>query len=253
MRILLNGRMTECLKNDPELLEIDKYMRWMNFLPDAEGEIAKLTPDTKSHLEAYAAGFNRYLSDHGPVYEWRLFGYKPEPWEIKDSLLIVRIIGFLGLADAQSNMEKFLVQMVQNDVEASKIRELFPYLTDPIDTELLKKVKLSPPLLPEAVRWLGENYQKFVASNNWAVSGSLTESGKTHPLRGSAPGGESPALYLAGNRHENSREHVPWRHAAGCAGNSGWQDFLPGLERDILLFRYAGLPDRRVQRRDVPA
>lgn len=177
MRILLNGRMTECLKNDPELLEIDKYMRWMNFLPDAEGEIAKLTPDTKSHLEAYAAGFNRYLSDHGPVYEWRLFGYKPEPWEIKDSLLIVRIIGFLGLADAQSNMEKFLVQMVQNDVEASKIRELFPYLTDPIDTELLKKVKLSPPLLPEAVRWLGK-LPKFVASNNWAVSGSLTESGK---------------------------------------------------------------------------
>ncbi len=177
MRILLNGRMTEYLKNDPELIEIDKYMRWMNFLPDPEAEIAKLTPEVKTVMQSYADGFNRYLEDHGPVWEWRLMGYKPEPWEIKDSFLIVRIIGFLGLADAQANMEKFLVQMVQNDVDEAKIRELFPYLTDAIDTDLLKKVKLSPALIPEAVQWLGK-LPKFVASNNWAVSGDLTESGK---------------------------------------------------------------------------
>lgn len=177
MRILLNGRMAECLKNDPELIEIDKYMRWMNFLPDPEGEVAKLEPDARSAMQAYADGFNRYLSDHGPVWEWRLMGYEPEPWQIRDSMMIVRIIGFLGLADAQANMEKFLVQMIQNDVSETKIRELFPYLTDDIDFDLTKKIRLAPALVPEAVRWLGK-LPKFVASNNWAVSGKRTQSGK---------------------------------------------------------------------------
>lgn len=177
MRILLKGQASEHLKNDPELIEIDKYMRWMNFLPDGDSEVARLTPDAKAQLEAYAAGFNHYLENHKTVYEFRLMGYKPEPWDIRDSILIVKIIGFLGLADAQSNMEKFLVQLIQNDIDEAKIRELFPYLTEPLDTEQVKKIKLAPPLIPEAVKWLGK-LPKFLASNNWAVSGRLTESGK---------------------------------------------------------------------------
>ena len=45
-RILLQGKAAEHLKGDPALIEIDKYMRRMNFLPDADEEIAKLSPET---------------------------------------------------------------------------------------------------------------------------------------------------------------------------------------------------------------
>ena len=101
-RILLQGKAAEHLKGDPTLIEIDKYMRRMNFLPDPESEIARLKPDHRRQLDAYAAGCNLYLSENKPVHEFRLLGYTPEPWHMRDSMLIVKIFGFLGLADSQA-------------------------------------------------------------------------------------------------------------------------------------------------------
>jgi penicillin amidase len=74
-------------------------------------------------------------------------------------------------------MEKLIVQMIQNGIDELRIKELFPYITDKIDMELLKKVKLAPPIVPEAIEWLSK-IPRFIGSNNWAVSGKLTESGK---------------------------------------------------------------------------
>ena len=176
-RILLQGMAAEKLAGKPELIEIDRYMRRMNFLPDPEVVIAKLTPETKEVLEAYADGFNFYLLKNKPVMEFKLLGYVPEPWTIKDSIVMPKIMGFLGLADAQGMMEKFLVQMIQKDVEEEKLKELFPYLKERIDYDLIQKISLQPPMVPEAVKWFAK-LPRFMASNNWVVSGKLTESGK---------------------------------------------------------------------------
>lgn len=176
-RILLKGQAAEKLQNAPELIAIDKYMRTMNFLPDPEDVIAKLEDEVRDQLEAYAEGLNSFISEHGVVYELKLMGYQPEPWEITDTLLLGKVFGFIGLADAQGNIEKLLVQMIQQGVSEDRLRELFPYLTDPIDYELYRKVKLAPPLVPEGLKWLGK-LPVFRASNNWAVSGSRTASGK---------------------------------------------------------------------------
>ena len=175
-RILLQGRAAECLKNDRALIDIDRYMRRMNFLPDPEQLLAKLEPDIKDQLQAYADGFNDFVMTHGLVYEFRLLGYRYEPWRITDSALIEKMIGFIGLADAQNNMEKLLIQMIQKGVDENKIKALFPYLTDPIDYELIQSIKLEPPIIPEALAWLGR-LPRFNASNNWALSGRLTASG----------------------------------------------------------------------------
>jgi len=176
-RLLLEGRAAETLSGEPALVEIDRYMRRMRFLPDPDSEIKKLDPEVRRHLEFYTMGFNHYLETHGAVFEFRLLGYKPEPWRIRDSLILGKIMAFLGLADAQGAMEKFLVQMVQNDLSEKKLRELFPYLSERIDYALLKKLELAPPLVPEALKWLSK-IPKMTASNNWAVSGRLTASGK---------------------------------------------------------------------------
>ncbi len=152
-------------------------MRRMNFVPAPEKVIAKLKPEIEDQLHAYADGFNHYLANHKPILEFRLLNYNPEPWEIKDSLVIAKIMGFLGLADAQGNMEKLLIQMIQNDIDTNKIRELFPYIKEKIDYDLIKKIKLQPPMVPEALKWLGKIPQ-LRASNNWVVSGKYSESGK---------------------------------------------------------------------------
>ena len=80
------------------------------------------------------------------MYELRLLGYRYESWGLADSLLIVKLIGFIGLADAQSNMEKFLIQMIQKGVAEDKLRELFPYLTEEIDYEMIAAIRLAPPV-----------------------------------------------------------------------------------------------------------
>jgi len=178
MRLLLKGVAAENLKADPMLIEIDKYMRRMRFLPDSDKQIAGLRPDAKKQIDAYLKGFNYYLLNHKPVYEFKLAGYSsPDPWDITDCMLIGKIFGFIGLADAQGNMEKFLVQLIQKGVAEDKLKELFPYLTEKIDYDLIRKIKLEPPMIPAAVKWLNK-MPKFNASNNWAVSGTLTANGK---------------------------------------------------------------------------
>ncbi len=176
-RVILQGRAAEKLAGDPALVELDRYMRRMNFLPDAPKEIRKLEPGVKEQLTAYAEGFSDYLSGHKPVFELKLLGYVPEPWTIEDSLLIGKVFGFLGLADAQGNMEKLLVQLIRKGVDEKKLKELFPRLTEKINYDLLDKVTLAPPLVPDAVKWLNK-LPRFSASNNWVVSGALTQTGK---------------------------------------------------------------------------
>jgi penicillin G amidase len=176
-RLLLRGIASEHLGGDEALMEADKYFRRSNFLPDAQEEIDKLTPETLAGLKAYAAGFNKCLSERGVVLEFRLLGYKPQPWEVSDSLLIAKVFGFLGLADAQGNMEKLLVEMIQKGVETDKLKELFPYLTDEIDRKQIEEIKLAPPLIPEAVSWIRKP-GAFSASNNWAISGKKCKSGE---------------------------------------------------------------------------
>ena len=176
-RILLQGRASELLADDPTLVEIDRYMRRMRFLPDAADELARLSEEHRNALEAYAAGVNRFLDEHGRIWEFRMLRVPIDPWKPEDTLILAKIMGFLGLADVQGNMEKFLVQMIQNDIPEAKIRELFPYLCDPIDVDRMKAIRLAPPIVPEAMAWL-RKAPHFCASNNWVVAGKLTRSGK---------------------------------------------------------------------------
>ncbi len=176
-RILLQGRASELLADDPALVEVDRFMRRMRFLPDASGEMERLSAEHRNALSAYAEGVNRCIEEHGRVWEFRLLRVPIEPWKPEDTLILAKIMGFLGLADVQGNMEKFLVQMIQNGIPEAKIRELFPYLCDPIDIDRMKAVRLAPPIVPEALAWL-RKAPHFSASNNWVVSGKLTRSGK---------------------------------------------------------------------------
>jgi len=176
-RILLQGRAAELLRADDSLIAIDTYMRRMNFLPDAEDQLARLEPDTRAAMDAYVGGFNHWMAHNGPVFEFKLLGYRqPEPYTPSDCLRLGKVFGFLGLADTQASMEKFLVQVIQKGVPEERLRELFPYLSDPINSTLLNQVRLSPPMVPEAVAWLNR-LPRFNASNSWAVAGRHTRSG----------------------------------------------------------------------------
>lgn len=176
MRIILQGTAAEHLAGDQAMIDLDLYMRRYDLLPDPQAEVQKLQPAVKEQLEAYCAGYNLVLEHRKPVWEMRLLGYRPPPWRVIDCLLLAKAFGFIGLIEAQGAMEKFLLQMIQKGVDQARLRELFPYLSEEIDYDLLGQIKLDPPVVPAQVRWLAA-LPKFNASNNWVVSGAHTQSG----------------------------------------------------------------------------
>lgn len=244
-RILLQGRAAELLKADDGLIEIDTYMRRMNFLPDPQEQIARLEPAVRAAMDAYVGGFNEWMQDNGTVLEFKLMGYRrPEAYSVTDCLRLGKVFGFLGLADIQANMEKFLVELIRKGVEEEKLRELFPYLSDPIDTDLIGNISLSPPLIPAAVEWLNR-LPRFNASNNWAVSGRHTRSG--FPILCGDP-------HLEVNRLPNVWQEVVLR----LPGNTLMGISIPGVPGLIMgrsshlswsaTYAYMDMLDYRIER-----
>jgi len=175
-RLILQGRTSEFLAGTDELIEVDKYIRKMNFLPKPGAEIKKLKGHAKKSLQAYCDGFNSGLAENGTVWEFRLAGYRPEPWEIKDCLVLAKTLGFFGQTDTIGLMKKFIVQLIQNDIPEGKIRELFPGIDEKIDYELIKKIVIQDSPVPSSIKWLSQ-LMAFRGSNNWAISPEKTETG----------------------------------------------------------------------------
>ncbi|WP_372679916.1 penicillin acylase family protein [Desulfosarcina sp.] len=244
-RILIQGRAAELLKADDGLIEVDTYMRRMNFLPDPQEQVARIEPGARTAMDAYVSGFNDWMADNGPVFEFKLMGYRrPEPYSTIDCLRLAKVFGFLGLADIQANMEKFLVEMIQKGLPEEKLMELFPYLTDPVDKALIGQVRLSPPLVPSAVEWLNR-LPRINASNNWAVAGRHTRSG--FPILCGDP-------HLEINRLPNVWQEVILR----LPGNTMMGVSIPGIPGLIIgrskylawsaTYAYMDMLDYRIER-----
>ena len=127
VRAIAQGRASEKFVGSDELIEIDKFMRWLHLERDMDAEDEKLLPEAKSQMKAYCDGINAALSEKRRPLEFLMVGYRPEKWEFKDSLITAKIMGYIGLAQAQGDMEKFLIQMIQHGIDQDRIKELFPY------------------------------------------------------------------------------------------------------------------------------
>jgi penicillin amidase len=158
MRILGQGRASELLDSNDQVLEIDKFFRRMNW------------------TGAYCKGVNRAFAEKIP-WECKLLRYKPEPWCTEDAILITRMIGYLTLAQSQGEMERLFIEFVQAGMDEERLNELFPGILGGLDIDLIKKIKLQERIVSPASLW-NIAAPLMMASNNWAVSGKKTASGK---------------------------------------------------------------------------
>lgn len=178
-RIIGRGRASELLDGSPEFVEVDRVFRRYRLWPDSLEEARKVSGEARELVEAYCDGVNRVLESGRRPFEFKLLRHKPEPWSPADCVLITRMMGLVDLSETQGFMEKFIIQMIQNGVPLARIKELCPYMTDEPDGEFLeivKKVKLSNPIVPATAGWSA--IPRLESSNNWAVSGERTASGK---------------------------------------------------------------------------
>jgi penicillin amidase len=174
------GRLAEVL--GPSALFRDINARLLRYRGNIEAEYKAYSPDTKEILEAFTAGINAYIArrpgGQGLPVEFQLAGFKPQPWEPADCLN--RMAAFSMTGNAFAELEHAEAVAVVGAEKASKLFDLDPKVTfDPAPGVDLSN--LAPGLLRNLVG--SDSRIEFPpyyieGSNNWTVSGQLTQTGK---------------------------------------------------------------------------
>lgn len=159
---------------------VDAFMRSMRLEARARASLAALPADTRQALGAYARGMNdgaRSL-DGLPV-EYRLTGATFAPWRPEDSLAVLYLNSWFLAMNPLEELHAFLLRK-KVDREAADLLLRTDLREPPLDAywDDLRQVEVGP-FTPEfrafmATLSLGDPS----ASNNWAVSGARTASGK---------------------------------------------------------------------------
>lgn len=234
-RRIIRGELAEIVGQ--RALGSDKLHRTFCFGRVIDATAAKLAPDMRAVLEAYAKGVNAFIesrdSQNLPP-EFLILQYKPKPWLPADSLAVGKLMyEFLSnswrydimrasLADLPKDKLAALLQetspldvlVVGNDRGSrASSNPQSPQLTSAAILkelgEIVDSQQLSLEMAGFAAHDLGEANVLAQASNNWVVSGKHTASGKpllaNDPhLPGSAPNVwymtelTAPGLHVAG-------------------------------------------------------
>jgi penicillin amidase len=163
-------------------LELDKKMRFHQFRKRSQLILEQLPDDHINLLKSYSQGVNLAVS-HMPYssFEYLLAGAERTAWLPEDSLLVI----FSMYLDLQSN--SFSRDLTLSFINDKFGTDMVRFLTQPskhqaaLDGSEFELVKLNIPvindsLLSSTIYPIAE--PKDIGSNNWAVTGSLTASGK---------------------------------------------------------------------------
>ncbi|WP_292933694.1 penicillin acylase family protein [Noviherbaspirillum sp.] len=193
------GRLSEIL--GPSALGTDRFLRTLGVRRNAERILANLAPETRAALDAYARGVNAYLENRsGPLpAEFILSGApSPAPWHPVDSIGWQTMMAW----DLGSNWTQELLRMrASQRLSLGQINEFLPpYPGDPVTatqdyTKLYRELSGTTQQLAAVAAIAPPSYVEGMGSNNWVVSGALSETGK--PLLANDPhlGLSAPALW----------------------------------------------------------
>ncbi len=185
LRLMAQGRLSEMA--GPGMLDVDRFMRAVNLRHSASVLYRDSSPRLKKFFEVYARGVNAYLFRHRDRLPMDLAaaGYQPEYWKPEDSVLVFCLLNF-GLS---VNLQEEIASLVlAQKVGSDSLAWLVPTYPDealPVgEAEKLKGLELSG-TIPGLAALVGASQQVadlnmlgVAASNNWAVAGSNTRSGK---------------------------------------------------------------------------
>ena len=158
---------------------LDKKMRFHQLRKRSQIAVAQLPAKDKALLKAYANGVNEGHAQVGfDSFEYLLTGAEAKPWQSEDSLLIIFSM-YLDLQTATFERDKTLIE-----IEDLYGKAMVDFITQPslyqaaLDNSLLAPYNGGIPNLKDAQWAMTEIAErKELGSNNWAVTGQLTETG----------------------------------------------------------------------------
>jgi len=177
MRRAASGRLSEIAGT--ATLRLDRTMRVLGLRMRAEASLASLDADTQAMLDAYARGVNAWIGARGrfAALEFIPLG-QPEPWTVVDSLLWGKTMGLYLSGNWRSKLARAALQA---KLPPDRLRELWPPQDDTPrpDARALPSLPLAGTRLATVVPDFPEPFTlPGSASNEWAVDGTKTVSGK---------------------------------------------------------------------------
>lgn len=165
----------------------DKQRRFHRFRTRARAVMARMTPDDRQIIESYSRGVNAGISSLGArPFEYIFLGSDPADWRPEDTLLVVYTMFLIlnderGTADVRRGLVRRIVPEEVYDWlyprgtnwDAPLVGDLLPSQTLP-SADVFSVRSFSGEAPPS--REVGK--PALNGSNNWAVGGSLTASGR---------------------------------------------------------------------------
>jgi penicillin amidase len=191
------GRLTEIVGAGPNnaVLNNDRNMRRLGMVYAATNSLQKMESDTTSKkvLDAYTAGVNAYIdqiTNSNLPLEYRLLNYSPEHWSNLKTALFLKYMSY-DLTNSENDIEYTNAKAVLTKAVFDK---LYPLTQDSL-SPIIPKGTVFPaatvhPIIPASADSLYFQWKDTLAltpvnkpdkdngSNNWAVSGRKTMSGR---------------------------------------------------------------------------
>ena len=264
------GRLAEIL--GASLVNVDKLFRTLNaVIPPWEWH-EKLSPESRVSLKAFADGVNHFFEiNKSPLpIEFKILGYRPDPWTPYDSLAIMLYMGWLqNYAFKTELLHSAIIKQVGEEMAAELFIDYpsgFPAIipegenpTARIGLEYLKTLELAGDVL---------GFKAGGASNSWVISPEKSKSGR--PLFANDPhlSLSAPSVWYEGHMSTPSmnvsgaliagfpfiisgaNEHVAWG-----VTNSHWDDadfYLEKIHPDNPnLYRYQDNWEQMIIRKEI--
>ncbi|NVO85454.1 penicillin acylase family protein [Hymenobacter terrestris] len=190
------GRISEVVGE--RALEYDRFQRRMGLPFGAENSLREMLKNdtTRLVLESYAAGVNAYIGQLSPreyPFEYKMLDYAPEPWTPLKSALLLKLMAW----DLSGRSDDLRLSNILSKYGPEVTRDLFPnfpFRADPVvpngaplDFQPLPVPPAPPVPFAAAISGLVPSREPDaeLGSNNFAVAGSRTASGK--PLLANDP------------------------------------------------------------------
>ena len=188
----------------PPAVEADKRLRFHRFRKRAENVLVTVAPREARLLRHYAEGVNAGLASlAAKPFEYYLLRVDPEPWRAEDSVLVVYTM-FMNLNDerARGDVQRGLAHRILPPAayawmypqgtpwDAPLMGEPRPVASVPsADVISIRHVAdTAPPSQERGKKWMN-------GSNNWAVGGALTSTGRALVSNDMHLGLQAPNIY----------------------------------------------------------
>ncbi|HBE43815.1 MAG TPA: hypothetical protein DDW27_21995 [Bacteroidales bacterium] len=200
IRRATTGRLSEIFGDD--YIRTDLFLRSLDMTTKSKMVLSNQAPEITTCLQAYADGVNKYISDAGRKLppEFRILSYKPDEWKLED---IANIIGYMGwdLAAGNLSADIFIYRLI-NKMGEEKAGQLIPDWITPA-SPVFPEFRLEEESLREALSFISAldklqalGIHSFSGSNNWAVSGARSTTGKPLFSNDMHLGLNSPGIWM---------------------------------------------------------